>query len=171
MVKISSPIFSAIRFTVLLPCWILLAATSLMPPVLAAGSDCRSADAAESDAIAAVSKRFSAAFVGNDMRALTDTYTEDGVIMPPHRRLQGHEAIAGYFKWKGARRQLAHAMTTESLRICGDFAFDWGHWTSKFTFDDAAAREATGTYFVVWKRSSNGEWKIQQDVWHGAARE
>ncbi len=133
-------------------------------------TDCAIPSDRDIAAIRAASRSFSGAYVNNDMERLGLVYLPDAVIMPPNKRFVGRPSIGKYFAWKNGREQLAHSMRSEDLRICGDFLFDWGLWQSTYRQGDESVKTSEGTYFVIWKRNAERNWRIMYDMWHGAAR-
>ena len=117
-------------------------------------------------AIMRASRVFSAAYVANDTAALGRVYTDSAVLLPSDREVRGRPAIQRYFAWGPNRRQIAHAMKSESITINGDMAVDVGTWTSTSQRGDAPAATASGRYMVVWVRESDGAWRMLYDMWH-----
>lgn len=116
-------------------------------------------------AIAAASRAFSDAYVAKNHAAVAALYHPDAVILPPGRALHGRERIERYFTQPPGRGQLAHAMTSEELRIEGDMAADLGVWTNRWRTVEGEEHESSGNYLVVWQRDAAGEWKILYDMW------
>lgn len=122
---------------------------------------------ADRAAIAAASQAFSSAFVANDTAAIARLYTEDAVLLAPGKRVaRGRAAAAKHFAWAPDYRQLAHAMTSESLDLRGDTAVDVGSWHSTSQRGDAAPSQECGAYVVVWVREADGAWRMAYDAWH-----
>ncbi|MBA4138874.1 MAG: hypothetical protein C0518_16335 [Opitutus sp.] len=119
-------------------------------------------------AIARQSAAFSAAFVANDGDALAACYTADGKIYPPNRTIVGRAAIKEFFAWRPGRRQIAHRMESESLRIDGNTAVDVGTWHSTTQSEGHEPVSFTDRYLVVWVRESDGVWRMLHDIWHNA---
>lgn len=130
-----------------------------------------SATASEADdraAIARQSAAFSAAFVANDGDALAACYTADGKIYPPNRTVTGRAAIKEFFAWRPGRRQVAHRMVSESLRIDGNTAVDVGSWHSTTQTEGQEPVTFTDRYLAIWVREADGMWRMLHDFWHNA---
>ena len=117
-------------------------------------------------AIAEASRAFSAAFVAGDTATLGALYTDDAVLLPPNRNVNGNEAIRGYFAPSAGRTQVGHTLTSESLLIDGDLAIDMGRWESTTQREGAEPRTSSERYLVVWQRQEDGSWKMSHDAWH-----
>ena len=114
----------------------------------------------------AANAAFSAAYVRGDAAAMAAMYTEDGVLLPPGRRLQGRAAIAQYFTPAGARKLLAHKLTAESRTISGDTVIEVGMYSSTSQTGSDPAVTRGERYLLVWTRKGDGPWQIQYDMWH-----
>lgn len=122
--------------------------------------------AADSTAIAAAARAFSAAYVRNDTLALARAYADSAIAFPARRDIVGAAAIAHYFRWPEGFRQISHLLTVEHLQIQGDLAVDVGMWASTGQREGQEPVTSSGRYMVAWIRASNGEWKILYDMWH-----
>ncbi|MCA9736400.1 MAG: DUF4440 domain-containing protein [Gemmatimonadota bacterium] len=122
--------------------------------------------AADSAAIVAASRAFSDAYVDGDTARLAELYTEDALVLPPGRTVQGRAAIQRYFGPGPRRANLAHAMTSERLDVQGDLATDVGEWSNTWRIGEEEAQTASGRYLVVWRRGPDGRWRMVYDMWH-----
>jgi len=143
-----------------------LAGVALAPALLHG----QAGHAADSAAIAAASRAFSAAYVRNDSMALGAVYVDTAVAYPLSREVVGRNAIRHYFVWPDGYRQVAHAMTSERLTIEGDVAVDVGMWHSTGQRADHEPTSSSGRYLVVWVRAADRGWKILYDMWHPPPR-
>lgn len=116
--------------------------------------------------IVEMSRRFSTAFVAQDLDTLAEIYAEDAVLLPPGRELHGREAATAWFETGGRYQQLAHSMDSHRLDLHGDTAVDVGTWTSTSQRANQEPRTVSGRYLVVWERGRDGVWRIAYDVWH-----
>ncbi|HMU60859.1 MAG TPA: DUF4440 domain-containing protein [Gemmatimonadales bacterium] len=141
---------------------VILAITAIAPGILSA----QASYTADSTAIVAAARAFSAAYVRNDTLALARAYSDSAVALPASRDISGPTAIAHYFRWPEGYRQISHLLTMEHLQIQGDLAVDLGWWTSTGQRDGKEPATSTGRYLVAWVRTTAGEWKILYDMWH-----
>jgi len=127
-----------------------------------------SAPAQDNDeaAILAASRAFSDAYVAGDTATIRGLYTEDAILLPPGRRVEGRDAIARYFAPGPNRRNLEHAMSSTQLEITGDVAVDIGMWSNTWATGDAEPQSASEAYLVVWRRGADDMWRIDYDMWH-----
>ena len=117
-------------------------------------------------AILAASAEFSRAWVAGDTTALGELYADTARILPVGREMRGKAAIRRYFAPRPERRQVAHAMTSELLRLDGDSAWDRGRWFSVTGSLSARPDSAAGGYGILWRRQADGVWRIEVDAWH-----
>lgn len=121
---------------------------------------------ADAVAIAAASRAFSEAYVAGDVPSIRALYTEDAVLLPPGGEVRGREAIGRYFSPGPGRTNLSHSMESEELRIAGDVAIDIGTWHNTWRSGEGDSRTASERYLIVWRRGSDGRWRIEFDMWH-----
>lgn len=122
--------------------------------------------ATEAREIEAASRAFSDAYVRGDTAAIGRLYTENAVLLPPGRRVEGRQAIKAYFAPNPNRQNLSHAMASSELTIRGDIAVDVGTWSNSWRMGEEDAQEASETYLVVWEKGTDGRWRIRYDMWH-----
>jgi ketosteroid isomerase-like protein len=122
--------------------------------------------AADRQAIAEASRAFSAAYLAGDTATLGALYTEDAVLMPPNRNIEGNADIRAYFAPSGTRTQVGHLLVSDRLLIEGDLAIDMGTWSSTTQREGEEARTSSERYLVVWQRQEDGSWKMAWDAWH-----
>ena len=83
-------------YSVIKPKWIcVLAILGAVMPAVSFGQE--GAASSDSEAIAAASRAFSAAYVRNDTAALGEVYSDSAVLYPPNRELVDRAAIQRYF--------------------------------------------------------------------------
>ena len=117
-------------------------------------------------AIKKASVAFSDAYVRGDTDAIRNLYTEDAAILPPGRTIRGNSKIAGYFAPRPNRENISHSMESSELKVEGNLAIDIGMWNNTWKSGNAKEQSASGQYLVVWKRGTDGRWRIQYDMWH-----
>lgn len=129
--------------------------------------DRRGAEArAGRQSLEAASRAFSSAYVSGDTATLRDLYTADAVLLPPEREIRGRDAIVRYFAPSPRRRNLTHAMRSDEVRMFGETAIDVGEWSNTWQVGETAPREASGRYLVVWRKGTDGRWRMAYDMWH-----
>ena len=118
-------------------------------------------------AIEAANTRFSEAFARGDAKALAAMYTSDAIAFPPESEMiRGNEAIGEF--WKATRDSgvQSAALTTVDVGRSGDVAYEVG--TVSLTIRPAGKEQTTALakYVVVWKRQTDGSWKLHRDIWN-----
>ena len=73
----------------------------------------------------------------------------------------GHAAIRAYMQGPFAdlKFQLTWAPVEANVPEDGNLGFCWGRWTLR-----AGAQESHGRYLDIWKRGTDGKWKLLFDV-------
>lgn len=113
------------------------------------------------DAVDAGNAAFVKAFLAGDAKAVSELYTEDGVVMAPGAApARGRAAIAAF--WGGAMKETRGVrLETATVESHGDLAFEDGvvHLLG------SDGRESSARYVVVWKRTG-GRWLMHRDIWN-----
>lgn len=112
-----------------------------------------------------VRQAFSSAYLAGDERRLAAVYSEDAVLRPPGREIQGREAIVAYFIGRKDRHRISHTLRSESLDEQGSMAVDKGIWEAAWQDSGRAVRSAHGRYVIVWARDTGGIWRIARESW------
>jgi uncharacterized protein (TIGR02246 family) len=124
------------------------------------------------DSIQAREREWSAAFLAGNSAAVAALYTADAAsIQPSGDWSRGRDGIA-----KQTQTQLdTVAVTsrediTEEVIPAGDYVIEIGHYSFQGTSKKAAkaARSGAGRYMAVWKRDTDGAWRIYRDIGNDA---
>ena len=130
--------------------------------------------AADLAAIEELHRKDIAATKAYDIETLVSLWTEDIVAQPP-----GGSPTIGKAVW---RRQLeagkaasvaydvlAYEQKWEEVTLAGDYAFEWGTFTSAVR-PKAGGDEIRESYNVlrVLKRQPDGSWKVHRTIWNAA---
>jgi uncharacterized protein (TIGR02246 family) len=98
-----------------------------------------------------------------ELDELVAAYAENAVYMPPHHAaVHGRAAIREYLK-----APLRHGVTDLTFEVTyikqsGEIAYDVGRYSMTIP-TGGGTRQDRGKYLTVWKRQSNGEWRIVAD--------
>ena len=123
--------------------------------------------AADSAAIHAASRAFSAAYMRGDAEAMAAAYTADGVIFPERAEMiTGRLAIRRYWTWAPGNRVTHHLATPTQIRVEGDVAYDYGVFEIAGERDGQPWGPRHGKYVIVWRREADGAWRMQLDIWN-----
>ncbi len=126
------------------------------------------AQADEARKIPELSAKFSADYMRGDFEAMSDAYSADAVLMAPGRDVViGKEAILEF--WKTTSIPLLHKSVPDTLIIHSPSEIhDFGYF---FTQRDAASPVFSAKYYIIWRRSADGEWKMYMDMWNSRHRD
>lgn len=111
--------------------------------------------------------QFSAAMKRADPGAIASMFTEDGEYVVASRKgfIAGRPAVEEHFArvFKAVRFHDV-AITTLSVQVDGDTAYETGTNSVTFQAGDTPPTTRTGRYLTVWKRQSDGVWRIRVDA-------
>jgi ketosteroid isomerase-like protein len=127
--------------------------------------------AADRTAIAAVRDAFAAATRAGDVDAILDQYVDDPVVMVPGRpAIEGQGPLREYEQ--AHNEAFAHpALEYESVELvlAGDWAFDRGvERLTEAPMDGSAPVDLVGKYLTVYRRGSDGGWKIAREIFNSS---
>ncbi len=117
--------------------------------------------------IMAADAGWAADFNSGNAEAVAARYTEDAAVFPPDGpRTDGRAAIAAF--WKGAMNAgLKNAsLTTAEVEAREDLAYEVGTFTLDAADKSGAVTTLKGKYIVVWKKGSDGKWRLHRDIWN-----
>ena len=124
---------------------------------------------ADRQAITDLRQQEMALFSGGDVEKMLSVFTDDLVIMPPNEAaVVGKEAARSWFQTMVQQFKIEGTYTSVSdLTINGDWAFERMTFALKLTpTGGGAAIEDVGKGVHVYRRQSDGFWKIAQDIWN-----
>ncbi len=119
------------------------------------------------DEIAAANAAFAKSFNAGDAAAVATHYTEDASVLPPGgNRADGKAAIEAF--WKGAIDGGLKNLTLKGVEVGSrdDLAYEDGVFTLDAPGSNGAMTTIKGKYIVVWKRGSDGAWRLYRDIWN-----
>lgn len=149
--------------------------TALLLLVLSALTACqpqpdpahRADEAAVRATLAALADRFSLAYTNGDAAAMTALYTTDAVLLPDGAvEVQGHEAIQAYWTLPESERITHHRITPTRVEVEGTTATDYGTYEVSGVAGGQAWGPSYGNYLIIWKRGTDGQWRMQLDMWN-----
>ena len=134
---------------------------------IAAGAAPAQSSPADSAAIHAQSRRFSAAYVAGDVDTMMDVYAADAVIFPERAEMLGApETIRRYWTRRPGNRVTRHVATPTRIVIQDDLAYDYGVYEVAGERDGQPWGPAGGKYVIVWVRGADGAWRMRLDIWN-----
>jgi ketosteroid isomerase-like protein len=97
--------------------------------------------------------------------AFANWFADDAVTLnngqPP---VIGKAAIVADATWSPTEYQLTWTPEGGRMGPGGDMGFTWGHYESRFKDRDGTPKLKTGRYMTVWKKQSDGSWKVALDA-------
>ena len=118
-------------------------------------------------AIEAANAKFSEAFARGDAKALAAMYTADAIAFPPDSEMiRGNEAIGNFWKTTRDSGVQSATLTTVDVGRSGDVAYEVGKVSLSIQPAGKEPTTAAAKYLVVWKRQSDGSWKLHRDIWN-----
>jgi uncharacterized protein (TIGR02246 family) len=118
-------------------------------------------------AIEAANSKFSEAFARGDAKTLAAMYTPEAIAFPPDSEMiRGNEAIGNFWKTTRDSGVQSATLTTVDVGRSGDVAYEVG--TISLTIQPVGKEPETASakFVVVWKRQSDGSWKLHRDIWN-----
>lgn len=115
--------------------------------------------------IEAASVAFEEAYNSGDAAALAALYTEDAMLLPPDVvRMDGRQAVQNFLQGAMDSGPLED-LRLETLEVedSGDLASEVGKFT---VLGRDGAPAGTGKYIVVWKKGSDGTWRLHRHIWN-----
>ncbi len=99
-----------------------------------------------------------------DVERLLNCMTEDHVEMPANMpRLVGKQAYGEYFStfigFFESLKKKEMSFVSDEFVVTGDWAFQIGTYSTKFTLQDDSLIEDTGNYIWIFKKDLDRKWK------------
>ena len=117
--------------------------------------------------VAQVRDKWLAAFKSKNVDQAISFYASDAAFLQPTGdRIEGIEAIHELYKKVANSFDSDLLLRSRTLEMSADLAFDSGEYEETLT-DRATAQKQhfRGQYLMVFRLSSDGQWKIIQHVW------
>jgi uncharacterized protein (TIGR02246 family) len=110
---------------------------------------------------------FAEAFNRGDAAAVASHYAEDAAVFPPGApRIDGRANIQIF--WQGGLDAGLKNLTLKAIEITeqGDWAYEVGELTVSVPGSGGASQMQNGKYVVIWKKDSEGKWRLYRDIWN-----
>ena len=140
-------------------------ACALTVTVTAAGVKAGS-PAADEQAIRAANAQWSRAAGAKDLEGTLSFYADDAVLLWPNSPpAVGKQAVRAAWseEFKDPAYSLSWRIDQVVISRSGDLAYSRGSYDFTYALAGHAVREH-GKYLVVWKKQSNGAWRVVVDV-------
>lgn len=92
-------------------------------------------------------------------------YADDAILLPPNApAITGRPAIIEYLKTFPAFAEFEQE--TQEIIGFGDFAYDRETYSMTMLIPGAPAAKDTGKVIWIWKKQSDGAWKLWRETWN-----
>jgi ketosteroid isomerase-like protein len=109
-----------------------------------------------------------AAVNSSDYRRLLAVWSDEGILMPPHHaEVRGRSELEKYFKERFSGTRFGFFFTSSDIQLAGDVAFERLGYTA-WIWPAGGSRpvEDAGKGLHVYRRQSDGSWKLALDIWN-----
>jgi uncharacterized protein (TIGR02246 family) len=124
---------------------------------------------AEEAAIRAASTAWAKAAEAKDLEKSLSYYAADAVVLPPGMPLI-KDAAGRRKMWEGLLTapglSISFGPTSIAVSHHADLAYEIGTATETTTDKKGKATSKAGKYVVVWKKQSDGAWKVAADIFN-----
>jgi len=124
------------------------------------------------DADLAAIRRSTAALVAavnaSDVHRVLEVWAADGVLMPPaHASIHGRAALHGYFAALFLRVRFAFEFEPTEIELGTELAVERVNYrVTMWPLGGQTPTEDNGKGLHVYRRQTDGTWKLQIDVWN-----
>jgi ketosteroid isomerase-like protein len=133
-----------------------------MPLVLIVAACNQAAAPGDPSVITSRSEAWEAALNAKDIDGLAALYTDDTRLMPPNLEMStGHDAVRAAFGGM-IDAGLSADLTSAEASVSGDVGYNLGNYKLMAGEDVVDV----GKYIEIWRRGSDGEWRIANDIWN-----
>jgi ketosteroid isomerase-like protein len=124
-------------------------------------------NAADATAIKAKSELWSKAGSVKDSASFATFYADDATVMFPHEPVfKGMDAIKAVLTPMMQDPNYSLSFTTDRVEVSGILAYTQGAVSLRTTARDGKPFPDTGKYLAVWKKQSDGSWKVIEHIFN-----
>lgn len=104
----------------------------------------------------------------SDLTGVLAAWCDEGVLMPPHHpSVHGRAALERYFRGLFANRRFAFVFTFSQIEVIGGIALERVEYrASAWPAEGGAPVHDVGKGLHVYRRQTDGSWKLAQDIWN-----
>lgn len=112
--------------------------------------------------------RYIAAEMKGDVPTLNSFYTDDAIVLSPNAKaVRGRaEVDKSHADMAASVKVTAMKLTTEDVITAGDYAIETGAYDQNVQPKTGKAMHDVGKYVAVWKKQSDGGWKIVRLIYN-----
>jgi ketosteroid isomerase-like protein len=123
--------------------------------------------AAQEASLLEADRAFNKATAEDRLEGWVRYFAENGAMFPQGRPVvRGHDAIRALMGPAFATE--GFSLTWEPLEAevsgAGDFGYTHGTFESRFPGEDGEVSITTGKYLTVWRKQTDGSWKVADDI-------
>jgi uncharacterized protein (TIGR02246 family) len=114
-------------------------------------------------------QRFGEGIRKGDASIVGALYTSDALLMPPNSEMiRGRQDTQRF--WDGAIKMGVKdaVLKTVEIQRMGDTVHEVGNYTLKIHPQGSSPFEDKGKYVVLWKKDSDGTWRLHRDIWNSS---
>jgi ketosteroid isomerase-like protein len=109
--------------------------------------------------------RFSQSVAAGGGKAFGTWFADDAVTLNNGKpAVLGRTAIAAQAQWDPKTYQLTWTPQGAQMGPSNDMGFTWGHYEGRSKDKNGEPVVISGRYFTVWKKLSDGTWKVALDA-------
>jgi uncharacterized protein (TIGR02246 family) len=111
---------------------------------------------------------FWAAHERGDAKGLAMQLTNDAVLFAPDMgEVRGRTAIEDAARQMFAQLSVRNfKILSQELDICGDTAYELTTYSETLQPAGAAANDVRGRYLIVWRRDTDGAWRVHRNLFN-----
>lgn len=109
--------------------------------------------------------RFTQSVASGGGKAFASWFADDAVTLNNGRpAVLGRASIAAQAQWNPKSYQLTWTPQGAQMGPSNDMGFTWGHYEGRSADKSGLPIVVSGRYFTVWKKLSDGSWKVALDA-------
>jgi ketosteroid isomerase-like protein len=110
-------------------------------------------------------ERFAGAVAKGGGKAFASWFAEDAVVLNNGKpAILGRGAISAQAQWDPSVYRLTWTAQGAQMGPSNDMGFTWGHYEGRSKDRNGQPIVLAGRYFTVWKKMSDGTWKVALDA-------
>jgi ketosteroid isomerase-like protein len=108
------------------------------------------------------------AFHSEDIPTMSGFVTDNHLIMAPNQPERvGLEAAKEFWETGFSMAKTNMEFSPQELNIAGDIAIDRFNWNQHIEmYDGADTIDDEGNCIWIWRRDSEGDWKLESAIWN-----
>ncbi|MDX2153495.1 MAG: nuclear transport factor 2 family protein [Bryobacteraceae bacterium] len=123
--------------------------------------------ATEINVLREATARLEEAFLSADPARVADLFSEDAVLIPPHRPIViGRSGLVAYYKSFFAALAVRLEIMPEEMETLTDAAYIWGLFRMEASVRATGENiHGKGKFFLLLKPAPDGQWRVFRHMW------